>query len=177
MMTELYTERLLLRPFTADDATTVQALCNNENIAKTTLYIPFPYTLEHATTWIAATIQQFQTERAYTFAITKGDAVIGAMTLSHNKAFRQGELAYWIGEPYWNKGYGTEAARTVVAFGFEQKKLHKICARFFASNPASGKIMEKIGMQQEGILRDHVYKNGRYENLVCYSMLAHETHE
>ena len=59
----------------------------------------------------------------------------------------------------------------MIDFGFRVKKLHKIFARFFSSNPASGRIMEKVGMTQEGILKEHVIKEGRYEDLVHYGIV------
>lgn len=83
----------------------------------------------------------------------------------------QGEVAYWIGEPYWGRGYATEAAKAILQFAFEEKKLHKVFARYFSTNIASGRVMKKIGMEQEGILKEHIIKEGKYEDLVYYGIL------
>src|SRR5690606_40263990 len=62
----------------------------------------------------------------------------------------------------------------IVQFAFEEKNYHKVFARYFASNPASGRVLQKIGMQQEGVLRDHVLKENRFEDLVYYGILKNE---
>jgi ribosomal-protein-alanine N-acetyltransferase len=62
---------------------------------------------------------------------------------------------YWIGVPYWGKGYATEAAREAVRYAFEDLGLHRLYAAHFGSNPASGKVMRKIRMSYEGTLRGH----------------------
>ena len=69
------------------------------------------------------------------------------------------------------KGYGTEAAKALIEFAFEEKNYHKVFARYFKSNPASGKIMEKIGMKQEGLLKDQVVKDGKYEDLYYFGII------
>jgi len=167
------TERLVLRLFQASDAETVAKLCNNYNIYKSTLYLPYPYSLNDALSWIERHYDYFMEDISYEFAVTDKETgeLYGAIALSNNKRFNQGEIAYWIGEQYWGKGYATEAAQSILQFGFEEKKLHKVFARFFSSNPASGKVMKKIGMTQEGILKDHIIKDGKYEDLVFYGVI------
>lgn len=71
----------------------------------------------------------------------------------------------------WGNGYGTEAAQAMIEFAFQEKQYHRIYARYFHSNPASGKIMEKCGMRYEGTLKDHIYKNGTFEDIVFYGLL------
>ncbi|WP_042360535.1 GNAT family N-acetyltransferase [Geomicrobium sp. JCM 19055] len=167
------TDRLYLRVFEKSDAQSVQALCNNKNIYKSTLYLPYPYALSDALRWIETHKKNFDDNRSYEFAVTDRESgtLYGAISLSNNQRFNHGELAYWIGEEHWGNGYGTEAARAMVEFAFEEKKLHKVFARFFKSNPASGAIMQKIGMEQEGVLKDQVVKDGRYEDLIHYGII------
>ena len=81
------------------------------------------------------------------------------------------ELGYWIGKPYWGQGYCTEAARATLDFGFEQLGLNRIFAHHFARNPASGRVMQKIGMTREGRLRQHVKKWDAFEDLELYGIL------
>lgn len=167
------TERLVLRLFQTSDAGTVAKHCNNYNIYKSTMYLPFPYSLDDALSWMEHHYDNFMEDLSYEFAVTDKETgeLYGAIGLSNNKHFNQGEIAYWIGEKYWGKGYATEAAQSIVKFAFEEKKLHKVFARYFSSNPASGKVMEKIGMKQEGILKDHIIKDGKYEDLVYYGLI------
>lgn len=169
----ILTDRLYLRLFEKSDAESVQALCNNFNIYKSTLYLPYPYSLNNALVWMENHKENFDEDRSYEFAITdrlSGD-LYGAISLSNNQKFNNGEMAYWIGEEYWGKGYGTEAAKAIVEFAFEEKKLHKVFARYFKSNIASGRIMQKVGMVQEGLLKDQVVKDGRYEDLFYYGLI------
>ncbi|AIQ48488.1 acetyltransferase [Paenibacillus sp. FSL R7-0273] len=167
------TERLLLRLFTSSDAAAVARLCNNYNIYKTTLYLPYPYTLEDALSWIDRHEGNFDARLMYEFAVTDklSGEVYGAIALSCNEKSNNGELAYWIGEEYWGRGYATEAAEAMVDFAFEDRHYHKVFARYFSSNTASGKVMEKIGMSKEGILREHIRKENRYHDLVHYGIV------
>ncbi|MGV3465559.1 MAG: GNAT family N-acetyltransferase [Heyndrickxia sp.] len=172
------TDRLLLRLFKESDAKDVTAMCNNYNIYKSTLNLPYPYTLECALSWIANHEQNFELDRMYEFAITdkKSGQLYGAIGISNHKHFQNGEIAYWIGEEYWGKGYGTEAAKAVIDFVFQEKDYYRVYARHFKSNPASGKIMEKCGMLYEGTLKDHVYKNGAFEDIVYYGIINPNKH-
>lgn len=167
------TNRLILRLFQETDASIVTKLCNNYNIYKNTLYLPFPYSISDALSWMKAHLDNYNSNTSYEFAITDKESgdLYGAIALSNNQKFKQGELAYWVGEAYWGRGYATEAAQAMVQFAFDEKNFHKVFARYFGSNPASGKVMEKIGMKKEGILIDHVIKDDRYEDLVYYGIV------
>ncbi|MCI1615892.1 GNAT family N-acetyltransferase [Heyndrickxia oleronia] len=167
------TERLVLRLFQKSDAVAVTKLCNNYNIYKNTLYLPYPYTLEDALTWIGHHLDHFNADKSYEFAITdkENGRVYGAIALSNNKKFNNGELAYWIGEEFWGNGYATEAAQAILRFAFDEKKYHKVFARYFHSNLASGRVMQKLGMKKEGIFIDHVKKENQYVDLVYYGII------
>lgn len=103
-----------------------------------------------------------------------GDQFIGAVGLAINKQNHAAELGYWIGKPYWNNGYGTEATRALVAYGFRQLELNRIQARHMMSNPASGRIMQKLGMSYEGTHRQAALRFGSYEDLAVYAILRSE---
>ncbi|MBC5637136.1 MULTISPECIES: GNAT family N-acetyltransferase [Ornithinibacillus] len=167
------TKRLLLRLFQESDADTVAKLCNNYEIYKNTMYLPFPYERDHALVWMERHLENFLADKAYEFAITdrKTGELFGAIALSNSPSFHHGELAYWIGEEYWGNGYATEAAEAMIEFAFKEKQLHKVFARFFSTNPASGRVMEKIGMEKEGMLKEHVRKENRYVDLVYYGII------
>jgi RimJ/RimL family protein N-acetyltransferase len=169
----IITERLILRMFRESDAETVAELCNNYNIYKNTLYLPYPYSRECALSWIENHLDNFNANESYEFAITDKETgqLYGAIALSNNQHFNNGEIAYWVGEEFWGNGYATEASKAILEFAFTEKKYHKVFARHFASNPASGRVIENLGMIKEGILIDHVMKEERYEDLVFYGIL------
>ncbi|MFB5188719.1 GNAT family N-acetyltransferase [Alicyclobacillus fastidiosus] len=75
------------------------------------------------------------------------------------------------GKPFWGNGYATEAARRIVSYGFEELKLNRIWAAAFMRNPASSNVMKKVGMKQEGILKQHVVKWDHPEDLGYYGIL------
>ncbi|MEK3735031.1 MULTISPECIES: GNAT family N-acetyltransferase [Paenibacillus] len=169
-------DRLLLRPFRLEDAPVVQQLAGDPFIADMTLYIPHPYGDGVAERWIGTHADNFAAGRSLELAIVHKEEqyVIGAISLGIHRNFNLGELAYWVGRKYNNNGYCTEAAKGMIQYGFEKLDLNKIFARYFGKNPASGRVMEKIGMQYEGTLRQHARKGEHYEDLIYYGLLRDE---
>jgi len=172
----LETERLVLRPYTPADAGRVQQMCNDWDIASTTLALPFPYPDGAAEEWISTHADNFQQSKEVTLAITlKPDGmVIGSMALSVNKNHNRGELGYIIAKEHWNRGYCTEAARAMMQYGFATIGLNRIQAVHFPRNPASGRVMRRLGMTREGLLRQYVTNRGTPEDVEMYSMLRTE---
>ena len=170
----LSTSRLILRPFEASDAATVERLAGVREVADTTLNIPHPYPAGGAESWIATHAAQWADGSNVTYAITLETTgeLIGAMGLAIAAAHARGEIGYWIGVPYWNSGYCTEAGRAVVTFGFDTLRLHRIQGRHLVRNPASGRVMTKLGMRLEGIHRDAVRKWDRFEDIAHHAMLV-----
>ena len=171
----LKTGRLVLRPFLLSDAATVQRLAGDWAVADTTLSIPHPYVDGMAEQWIATHEGAWTRHEMATLAITEAEAgLIGAISLRIELAHRRAELGYWIGVPYWGLGYATEAARAMVAFGFEKLSLHRIYAHHFTRNPASGRVMSKVGMRLEGTLRQHFFRWDRPEDVAAWGLLRTE---
>jgi [ribosomal protein S5]-alanine N-acetyltransferase len=173
----LTTARLTLRPFVLDDAWDVERLAGVREIADTTLNIPHPYPVGAATRWIESHAPGWAAGTGVTFAIieTSSGKLAGVVSLMQiHREHRRAELGYWIAVDRWNKGFATEASASILAFGFEALGLHRIESRHFVRNPASGKVMQKLGMQQEGMERDSVVKWDRYESMVRYAILEPE---
>lgn len=173
----LETAQLLLRPFRTTDGDEVQRLAGAWAVADTTLNIPHPYEDGLAEKWISNHRDWFERREQAVFAVTLPDApamLLGAVSLRVAPEDQRAELGYWIGEPYWGRGYATEAARAIVAFGFESWGLHRVTARCFSRNPASARVMQKIGMLHEGRLREHVKKWDRFEDIEFYGILAQD---
>lgn len=168
----LYTERLILRPYTIWDADDLQKIINDKDIASTMMTIPYPYTLEDAIEWLSQRDEKFEETGSPEFAITHRDEYfIGGLGLRINKEHKNAEIGYWIGKSYWGKGYCTEAARAVVKYGFEVLKLNRVYATHMTRNPASGRVMQKIGMKHEGHLRQHRKKLDKFEDMELYGIL------
>jgi RimJ/RimL family protein N-acetyltransferase len=162
----------VLRPFALSDAAVVQQLAGAAAVADTTLTIPHPYEDGVAEAWIGGHGPAYQRGENVVFAITEQNgALVGAMNLRLEPNHQRGELGYWIGVPYWGRGYATEALTAVLDYGFTAFGLNRLDARHLSRNPASGRVMQKAGMQHEGHQRQHVRKNGRFEDLEYYGIL------
>ncbi len=174
--TSLYTARLTLRPFQVDDAAAVQRLAGEREIADTTLNIPHPYEDGMAEAWIETHEPAYEDGAGATFAIVRKDdtTLVGAIGLRLEQRFNKAELGYWVGKPYWNSGYCTEASEAILRYGFEVLGLNRIQAGHLARNPASGRVMQKLGMQLEGTARQATMKWGKYEDLVSYAILRED---
>ena len=156
---ELTTERLLLRIFDFDDADAVYLMANNFNVSKTTVNMPYPYVPGMAEDWISTHNDLWRTKTGVVYAITRQDTgqLVGAIDLlSIDKS--TAALGYWIGEPFWGNGYCTEAALSLVQFSFTKMGLKKIIGEHLTTNPASGKVMKKLGMDHIGSTQ----KSNRY---------------
>jgi ribosomal-protein-alanine N-acetyltransferase len=169
----LRTKRLILRPFDLDDASRTRELAGAREVYATTLNIPHPYEDGVAERWIASHDAQFFGGKGVTLAITLAQEglLIGAISLGVQPTHRRAELGYWVGVPYWNNGYCTEAATALVRYGFEVLNLHKITSRYVVGNRASERVMEKLGMSKEGELRDEIWKEGSFRTLGVYGLV------
>jgi [ribosomal protein S5]-alanine N-acetyltransferase len=173
----LETPRLVLRPLRLEDAPVVTRLAGRREIADTTIVIPHPYLEEHAREFIRSHIGPDGTNKEAVFAVTlKADGqLIGVIGLSeidpdHSKA----EMGFWVAVECWGKGYATEAASAALRFGFATLHLNRIYAHHMVRNPASGRVLEKIGMKREGLLRQRLRKWGVFEDVVLLAILRGE---
>ncbi|PFA69260.1 GNAT family N-acetyltransferase [Bacillus sp. AFS015802] len=165
------TDRLILRPFTIDDSTSVQELAGNKDVSKTTLGIPHPYPIEAAEQWIKNHPKMME-NGIFPFAIVleSNDILIGTITIRVNDTHKKAELAYWVGKEYWGNGYATEAAKEILRYGFENLKLNRIWAKAMSKNPASSKVMMNVGMKKEGVLKQDFIKLGVFEDSDIYGL-------
>lgn len=141
-----------------------------------TMSIPHPYEEGMARRWIGTHAELFELGEMAVFAVVRPspEALVGAVSLTLEATHGCAEMGYWIGRPFWNRGYASEAAGAVVDFGFRELGLGRIHASHFGCNPASGRVMEKVGMVREGRLRRHRKKDGRFQDLVLFGILREE---
>ena len=173
----LETAQLILRPYTLGDALTVARLAGRREIADTTISIPHPYSEQQARDWITRHIEGRSQGKEVVFAVvTKTDMqLVGAVGLRGiDQEHSQAEMGFWIGVDWWGRGYATEAAQALLRFGFETLGLNRIYAHHMLRNPASGHVLAKIGMTQEGVLREWVRKWGAFEDVALLAILKKE---
>ena len=172
----LEAERLILRPFTLDDAKELQRLVGERAIADTTLNIPHPYEDGMAEAWIGTHQSAFEAHETVTLAVEARDTgnLVGAVGLRLHLANESAEIGYWIGRMYWGRGYCTEAARAMLDYAFRELGLNRVHAAHLSRNPASGRVMIKLGMVREGRQRQHVKKWGVFEDIEKYGILRGE---
>jgi len=173
---ELVTERLVLRAPRMEDAPAVQRLAGAREVAATTATIPHPYEDGVAEAWIESLAEKRATGEDVVFAITlrEGGELVGTVGMRIKPQHLRAEIGYWVGVPYWGKGYATEAARALLDYGFGELGLRKMYAHHYVKNPASGRVLQKIGMTSEGRLRQHMEKWGEWHDLDVYGILREE---
>jgi [ribosomal protein S5]-alanine N-acetyltransferase len=143
----LETERLLLRPPEPGDASSIARWLIDYEVAKNLATVPYPFTVSDGEALVTAAVAERAKGEGYTYAILKKDTgeFVGACALHLSGGCYK--LSYWLGRPYWNHGFASEAARKVLVFAFHQLKADRVLASWFADNPASGRVLEKLGFR------------------------------
>ena len=144
----LATKRLVLRAPRAGDAKPIASLINDRRIAENTARIPHPYGVANAHAFLAESNRDPGTP-SFLITLTDGTLVggCGIQVLSAGDP----ELGYWIGVPYWGRGYVTEAARALIDHAFGELGCERLAGRARVSNPASRRVLEKCGFQWTGV--------------------------
>jgi RimJ/RimL family protein N-acetyltransferase len=148
----VHTERLLLRPLRTSDAEPLCALFADWEVIRWLSMPPWPYTLEDAYSFIR---EHRDKDLRTAFAITLADALIGGIDVRMNPANQSQRgpgpnLGYWLGRPYWGRGYITEAARGLLGHVFEAGLGDVVYSGAFADNAASLRVQEKLGFERDG---------------------------
>jgi ribosomal-protein-alanine N-acetyltransferase len=172
----LETERLLLRKLSLEDAGDLFAYASDPEVARYTTWEAHK-TIDDSRTVLSQWVDLYATGQVAPWGVVhKGDAkLIGTCGfVSWAPRHARAEVAYALSRPYWGKGYTTEAVRAVIAFGFNTKGLNRIEARCDIPNIASARVMEKVGMKFEGVLRQQLFVKGVYVDLKMYSILRTE---
>src|ERR1700676_2523660 len=168
----LETTRLRLRPYSEADIVDLLPLIGNREVAATTLRIAHPYTEQDATAFLALSRESGKLWLATT--LRSDGRQIGGVGLRIDDQHKHTELAYWLAVPYGGHGKTTEAARHILRYGFEDLGLHRIFASHFKHNPASGRILLKLGMRYEGCQREHLRKWDQFVDSELYGILRRE---
>lgn len=149
-MARLETERLILRPPELRDAPEIARWVCDYDVAKNLSTAPHPYTEQDARGFVERMAASLQRCEGWCFAIVRKDdyKLVGCCGV-HLKDGAY-EVGYWLGKPFWNRGYTSEAARRLLAFAFEELRMASVWAGWFHDNPASGRVLEKLGFTPDG---------------------------
>ena len=164
----------MIRDWAKEDARSIAKHANNRNVA---MWLrdgfPCPYTVSDAEAFLALVSQQ---NVRTAFALATADEAVGGIGLEFGKDVHRftAELGYWLGEPFWGRGFMTEAVRQFTAWAFGQFEVYRIHATVFGGNTASRRVLEKAGFQQEGCLRASVFKNGRILDQFLYAKIRND---
>jgi len=146
----LLSQRLVLRAPHKDDIDALSHLANNANIATMVSRMPHPYTAKDAADFVRRTADRAIGKCVY--AITKADngEFMGCCALEPHEDGLTLELGYWLGQPYWNQGFSTEAAHALIDMAFRTRQIDQIDARCRVTNIASRRVIQKCGFQFQG---------------------------
>ena len=144
----LETERLILRAPTLEDAKHVAALANDKRIAENTRRLPHPYSRTDAEDFISA-VNVPNGEIAFLITTREGVPVGACGVAAYDETAP--EIGYWLGAPFWNRGFATEAVRALIDFAFTEMEHDSLSAGARVTNPASRRVLEKCGFQWTGV--------------------------
>lgn len=174
-MVTLVSKRLVLREFTRDDFDAVHHYASDPKVVE---FMEWgPNTRAETRRFLERNIQAqvVQPRTDYNLAITMSDELIGGCGFTiHSLSAKRAEIGYCIRREDWGKGVGTEVAGELIRFGFNDMKMHRIEAKCDPENIGSYRIMEKNGMQREGVLRHEKNIRGVWRDSYIYSILVDE---
>ncbi len=157
----LTTERLTMRPFTSGDTEDFLGLAGHWDVARMTSDIPHPLTLADARLWLQPAPD------AARFALVENGALIGGAGyfLQSSGAV---EVGFWLGRAYWGRGLATEAVTAVIGYGLRHGHTAAFTSSHFTDNPASGRVLAKLGFEPTGTARIHSTARGVEVAAICY---------
>src|SRR5438132_934554 len=166
---ELRLERCTIRDWHQDDAASLTKHANNRRVwLGLRDLLPHPYAIENAHEFLhQATVEKPTTK----FCIDIEGATAGGIGIRLGEDVHRhvGQLGYWLGEEFWDRGIMTEAVSEFVNHCFNKFPLHRIYAEAYANNPASARVLEKAGFLLEGRLRKHGVKDGKVLDSLLYA--------
>lgn len=169
----LTTPRLTLRRITNADAQDIFAYSRDPEVSRHVLWDAHR-SIHDARTYIRYITRQYRSGEPSSWGIELRETgrLIGTIGyMWWNREYNSAEVGYSLSRQYWNQGLMTEALREVIRFGFEEMRLHRIEAQHEITNPPSGRVMEKVGMRKEGVLRGRLYNKGQYVDVALYAIL------
>jgi [ribosomal protein S5]-alanine N-acetyltransferase len=169
----LETDRTILRKLRSEDEQDIFQYGSDDDVSRYTAW-PTHRTMEDTRSYLTKVLQKYNHHAVAPWGIVDKETgkIIGtsgfmAWNVHHAKA----ELGYALSKDYWNLGYMTEVIRTIISFGFDRMKLVRIEASCLPLNIGSARVMEKVGMTYEGLIRQTILVKGKHEDLKLYSIV------
>lgn len=170
------TERLLLRKITLNDASDMFEYASNPEVSEYTMWSTHT-SIEDTKYFLKSLTKMYKRRELVDWGIVHkaekkfiGTCGFVEWSMTHSRA----EIGYALSARYWREGYMSEAVNAIIEFGFREMLLNRIVGRCEVNNIASARVMEKVGMQLEGILRQQLFVKGRYWDLKIYSILRED---
>ncbi len=179
----LESERLKLTHLKLEDARDIEQYAGDRTIADNTRRIPHPYPPGAAEKFIRQIHEECAAGREMVLAVHSKElgSFVGCIGIMRDDPDTEVcELGFWIGKPFWGRGYCTEAGHRLLRYLFMEQNLDDkfgmkcVSAKHFSTNTQSGKVIKKLGMKYEGRLRQRIKKLGQYMDLDSYSILREE---
>lgn len=152
----------------------IQAYASDKAVSDTTANIVHPYPPDGAKNFIRDVFEARAKGLHHVFAITVGGSLVGVSGLVIDLKKKEAEIGYWIGRPFWRRGYATQGSALVLRFGFEELMLQRVIATCLTYNIASYRVMEKNGFQFLGTEPRRIAKWNREEMMRKYELLKSE---
>ena len=153
------TERLLLRPGWREDAPALCQAIGDARIVRNLAKAPWPYRLEHAEAFLARDPRPLEASCLIFLRGSDAPALVGGIGFGRTPDDEL-EFGYWVARPYWGQGIATEAGRALLANARDSLRLPRLVAGHFTDNPASGRVLQKLGFRPTGVTRGR-YSAGR----------------
>ena len=178
-MIPMETARLRLRRLELRDAVAVQAYAGDWDVVRYLADVPYPYPAGFAERWIASTHGKIRSGTDFSFAIARKDVddLIGTVQLKIDDRTDGGEVGYWLGRPFWGQGYATEAVNRMVVFAFNRVGLHRVWAAALLDNRASERVLEKVGLHNQGLGTYDFPARGGIKQVTIFALTREEAAE
>lgn len=161
-------DQVELRPIEDDDAPFLAGGLNDPSVRPTLAQVD-PLDEESERAWIEEAREGDQIH----LLITADEVPVGTVGLAAvSPVWGSAELGYWVAPSHQGQGYATDAVATMATYAFEERRLHRLRARVVVPNPASERVLEKVGFVEEGIGREAAYVDGEYVDVRWYGLLA-----
>lgn len=164
------TERCLLRLPEMEDAPAISRYCGEYDVAKNTARIPHPYPALAAEMWVLMTRAGWTPQGNQSLTVEHDGQVIGGGGVFKRRPDADWELGYWIGRPWWGKGFATEIGQALVELGTKTLGACVLTAAHADDNPASGRVLEKLGFAYTGEAGEH-FSMARMGQTRCLAMV------
>jgi [ribosomal protein S5]-alanine N-acetyltransferase len=172
---KLETPRLILRPWKLEDLPAFERISNDPDVADFTASFVYPQPEGWAKTRLERMTARFGDDQ-YGFAVIWREIleVVAEVNISIDQKRHQGDIGYMCARDWRGKGIVPEAVRALNTWAFTNFELNRIQAVHFPRNPASGRVLQKAGLQREGVLRGYILKNGVSEDVVIYGITRND---